>query len=244
MKLTYNFLKRKYTKYLRNRIKRKFKKAMHELITHSTTCIDVGAHTGSITELMLHAQKIIAIEPQWELCYVLDLKFKNNSKVKIMNCAVSSEIGKITLYVNERKRSISTVSKEFADERRQEYFKTREIPTTTLAKIFKENNLTDQDNIYIKIDAENHEREILSTLPFLVTNLSFEIHWNNKEKLLDCLKILDSFNENYICNILINRQFIFKKFVAKVKVLDYVLNKKNKFVADIFVQKALEVQAK
>ncbi|MGC9781746.1 MAG: FkbM family methyltransferase [Candidatus Heimdallarchaeota archaeon] len=155
----------------------------------------------------------------------LNLKFKDNSNVQILNYAISNSIGTTTLYINKLCHSLATCSKEFVNEKRHEYLEERIVKTTTLKQIFLENNITEKDKTYIKIDVENYEREVLSTLPFLPYLFSFEIHADKREKIFDCLAKINEFNENYDCNILINRHFVFKKFVPIVKLLDCVFEK-------------------
>ncbi len=239
--LIYYFLRKIYRAYKKGKARRELKKFYKRTIDSETTCIDIGAHIGTMTELMLHARKVIAVEPQKEICGMLEQKFKKNLNVSIINCAVSNENGKITLYIDRTVSSTATVSQEFFEEKRHKYQEAREVTATTLEKIFCDNNLTEKEPIYLKIDAENYEDKILSTMPFLPNNLSFEIHTNKKQKMLACLKILDDFGEHYLCNILPhNESFVFKEFVPAWRAVEHVFSQKGVFVIDFFIQKILE----
>ncbi len=71
--------------------------ALERLLTPDNNCIDVGAHTGSITDIMLQFAprgRHWAIEALPEYSRRLEERFKGNSRVTIVPCAVSDAAGR------------------------------------------------------------------------------------------------------------------------------------------------------
>jgi len=169
------------------------------LLPSRPICFDVGANHGEhvATFLSLGAAKVIAVEPQGELCSFIENRFSDEVKeqrVIIRVAAVGAAEGTATLYIGpDAGRTMSSLSREFVETSQnngQIWDRGAiEVPVTTLDFLIKEFGVPD----YIKIDAEGFDSEVLGGLSSAVNLLSFE--FNTQDSLIstaeDCVAIIE-----------------------------------------------------
>ena len=92
--------------------KRKAKQKFYsEFIKNDDLVLDIGAHLGDRTDTFLKlGAKVIAIEPQPRFYNHLIKKFKGNSKVEVLDYAISSTLGKTQLKISSKYPTLSSIT--------------------------------------------------------------------------------------------------------------------------------------
>ncbi len=173
-----------------------------QLIQQGNLVFDIGAHHGDKTDLFLkNGAHVVGFEPFPELAEELRLKYANNPSVTIEEIALSSNIGTSDFFICSECSGISTISQEWINDSRFAkntnnhmwkkfvWDKKINVKMSTLDEMIKHYGIP----VFIKIDVENHEYEVLSGLNTPVKYLSFEFHqemFNNAKKCLEHLSSL------------------------------------------------------
>ncbi len=163
---------------------------------------DVGANMGNRVEVFLAlGNKVVAIEPQ-SFCFAF-LKAKFAPAVTVLKLALGAEKGTMTMYVNSRSSTISSLSKEWIDSVKNDRFKgeewnsTEEVEIETLDQLI----LTYGVPRFIKIDVEGFETNVLKGLTKAVPMVSFEYTTPEQEtKMYECLHMMQKLDPGYLCN--------------------------------------------
>ncbi len=126
--------------------------------------LDCGSHVGQTIELMLRPRfkvdRIVGFDPSPICCHALDHKFCNNPKVTIIKAGLWSETCEMDLY-NEGSQG-GTVHKDYQTTCNPE-------PRVTICKFIKasdwfRDNVSGDDEVFLKINAEGSECEIVLDL--------------------------------------------------------------------------------
>lgn len=131
--------------------------------------VDVGAHKGffaSSFSNLINVNKIICVEPNRNLTF--DIK-KNNpiSNLVIETIGLSDKDGESTYFVHEDStmNSIVEVDKIVLKEKfpfdNPSKLRETKITVTTLNSLFKRNNIRYTDSVFLKIDTQGNELNIL-----------------------------------------------------------------------------------
>ncbi len=149
----------------------------------------------------------VAVEPQEQLCNMLNLKFStsvSSGRVKIYNKAVGDKVGTVNLHVASD-NSVSTTCDEFRNKScfaasehimpdgkmfkdHYSYSEPIQVETTTIDSLIKEHGLPD----FIKIDVEGYEYECLLGLSQKVPVVTFEWHEPLRHKVVDSIRHLET----------------------------------------------------
>ena len=138
-------------------INRATERVIKKVLAPNGLGIDVGAHTGKITQMMVAAspQQHLAFEPIPELYAALQKKFQQ--KIRLYNYALSYEIGNSNFNLVTTNKAYSGLLKRPYD--KLESDTTITVNTTTLDAI-----IAPQQRIHlIKMDVEGAEKEVLKT---------------------------------------------------------------------------------
>src|SRR5262245_17895545 len=163
-----------------------------QFIDDGDLVFDVGAHVGdrvaSFTRLGAH---VVAVEPQPALIKVLKLLHGRNPAVIIEPVAVGREAGSANLMINPGNPTVSTASQEFVSAAHdapgwetQRWTRTIQVPVTTLDALIAKHGKP----VFIKIDVEGFEAEVLAGLTQQVRALSFEFTMIQREVARACIE--------------------------------------------------------
>ena len=144
--------------------------------------IDIGAHKGKYADLFLknyHIDYAILIEPQIKYFQLLKIKYKNDKKIKILDCAVSNKNKKSFFNINAHDLTSSLNSINFKNNfliYKSKLFGMQSgamvrdkvpIRTKTIKSILR--NVKKKIDL-VKIDTEGHEFEVLKGCGNLLKN--------------------------------------------------------------------------
>lgn len=165
-------------------------------------CFDVGANIGNRVDALLNiGAKVIAIEPQ-EACYTI-LEMKYGNKIQIIKKGVGAKEGFIDFYISETS-ALSSFSTEWIESveisnrfENTNWNKVLKTEITTLDKLIKDFGLP----VFIKIDVEGYESEVLMGLSHRIKTLSFEYTVPEQIiKSITCIEKLESIDTDFDCN--------------------------------------------
>ena len=194
--------------------------------------IDVGSHKGEFLSylLKLKHKKIYCFEAQKDIFKILSQKYKKNKRIKLFNIGLADKKTTKIFYINKISSS-STFSKskdtffsrfkKFVLNSDNFYEKKYQIKTKRLDSYFTNKKI---DNIFLKIDVEGFELNVLLGLEDDIKKVKFilfEHHYDNM--------IIKKYNFNDIHRLLDNSGFkqIFKIKMPFRKSFDYIYENKN-----------------
>jgi FkbM family methyltransferase len=113
--------------------------------------VDIGANVGGyalfVAALADRGARVIAIEPQREMCERLAFNSRASGLggVRVIECAVADRTGEATLFVDPRDRARASIRVLVGDGSRE----ARRVPTSTLLKILQDEGLSRLDALKI-----------------------------------------------------------------------------------------------
>lgn len=175
-----------------------------QFIKAGDLCFDVGANIGNRTKIFLALDaKVIAVEPQKDCSFFLKYYFRNNKSVEIIPKALGGKEGKADLYISDG-NTVSSMSPEWINRVKQtgrfgnnQWSSTVQVQVTTLDELISKYGLP----VFIKIDVEGYEYEVISGLSQSVRFISMEFtpeYFENSVKVLEHLSLLGSYEVNFV----------------------------------------------
>ncbi|HZV69759.1 MAG TPA: FkbM family methyltransferase [Saprospiraceae bacterium] len=196
-----------------------------DFINPGDLCFDVGANIGNKIDILLKAgAKIVAIEPQ-DSCYRI-LKHKYGRKITLIKKGLG-ESESIKEFHISNSSTISSFSKEWIDSVKKSRFKNYnwdkviKVPMTTLDNLIREFG----NPVFIKIDVEGYELEVLKGLTQPVKMLSFEYTVPERtERIFECLDQIEKYNKNGKCNYSIgeNMELILSEWLTLTELKEHI----------------------
>ena len=160
-----------------------------ELIKPGVFAYDIGANIGTCTQRLIDGGcRVLAVEPQPEMCSEMQKIFYGNENVTILQSAVGNKQGIGTLNINSR-NTLSTMSNQWISKSRfkESKWKTKiEVPIVTLDSLIDEYGIPD----YIKIDVEGWEHKVILGLTKKVPCISFEFVIEFHQQTINCINTL------------------------------------------------------
>lgn len=169
-----------------------------DMIGNGRLVFDIGANTGVKTKIFNKlGNRVIAVEPQKNLCEVLKKEFAANSDVVILHNGISDHEGELTLHISSRYPGFSSFNADWQKGTKYESFDGEEkVKLITLDSLIALHGLP----YYCKIDVEGFEKQVILGLMQKIPVLSFEFHsadWNATKECLDLLEKLGYRKFNY-----------------------------------------------
>jgi len=160
-------------------------------------CFDIGANLGNRTRCFRHLGcKVVAVEPQ-KLCFnKLQQRFGKDADTHLVHKAVGREAGEATLHLSTN-HVLASLSSTFMERTKASgRFKstwsgTVTVEVTTLDRLIDEFG----EPVFIKIDVEGYESEVLAGLSRPVRALSIEWTPELAENTRACLRHLASLGD-------------------------------------------------
>ena len=174
------------------------KKKSHDvlkLLNSGDLFFDIGAHLGEKSKKILDKNlRIVMLEPLPQCVKQLKKNFKNNKNVEILEKAVGKTVGNMTLEVNSKMPTISTMAKHWKNGRfsNQKWDQIISVEVTTLDYLIKIYGLPS----YIKIDVEGFEHDVLLGLSQKAGIISFEFTSEFLDQSIKCLNHLKKIGYN------------------------------------------------
>ena len=202
--------------------------------------IDVGANVGNKSKLFSKlAKKVLAFEPSPKSFYILKHRF-NNSNVEIFNCALGSVKSTLDFYEVEENLAYSSLS--------EKHIKTTvtERNVTSFDSIKKNKVIVEKIEdylrkfgipIYIKIDVEGYEYEVIQGLVTAVPLISFEANLPEfSQESINCINHLSNISsDNYIFNFATENSFLVENFMKRNEAIDFLEETKLRYL-EIYAQ--------
>lgn len=201
--------KRLYKEYEKENYKARLK-MYSSLIKPGELVFDVGANIGNrVAPLLKVGAEVVAVEPQ-EACYTtLRKKFKD--KITIVTHGVDANPGFKKFYISSKSTPLSSFSEEWVDSMKSNRFQSEkwdrveEIEMTTLDLLIKKYGTP----VFIKIDVEGYEAEVLKGLSKSVKYLSFEYTVPEyPDKAIECVNRLSEINDNVQFNYSVGESMV------------------------------------
>ena len=165
------------------------------------TFFDIGANIGHFTSSIsgeYEIKKAFLVEPVAKLIPVLEKNFTDKEKFKILNVAISDNVGETDFFINEDFDPVSSLLKinNNSDELKSLNLKDptlTKVKTRTLDHIVEEYQLTDIDLIKIDVQGAEHlvlksATETLKRTKVVYTEFSFKQIYQDSSTFFDLYK--------------------------------------------------------
>lgn len=196
---------------------------------------DVGANIGQKCAIFSSiSKKVIAFEPSEKPFTYLKKRFKNRD-VELFNCALGGEVSSSEFYEIKDNNAYNSLSKKHIETT----VTNREISNIGLVTRRKVNVETLENfiakfgvPIYIKIDVEGYEFEVIKGLKTPVPLISFEA--NLPEFCNESISIIEYLSKislnKYQFNFTADNLFLLQRFVNKEDAIKFLLETKHNYL--------------
>ena len=157
---------------------RRLRRLYRQFVAPGELVFDLGAHVGNRTRAFRALDcRVVALEPQPDCARVLRAIFRGARGVTVVQAAVGATSGRSRLTINERHPTLSTAADAWRKERQRDprfanihWNHTVTVESTTLARLVARFG----EPVFVKIDVEGGEPDVLAGLDRPIASLSFE----------------------------------------------------------------------
>ena len=195
-----------------------YKNLIQKINYKNDLIIDVGANVGNKSNLFSKlADKVLAFEPSTSIFPILKHRYKN-SNVEVFNCALGSDNTNLDFYELKGNEWYSSLSKKHIEttvtERKvinPDLIKNKQVIVEKIENFIKKYGIP----IYIKIDVEGYEYEVIRGLETAVPLISFEANLPEFcQESINCINYLSSISsDKYMFNFTTDNFFLQEHFV-------------------------------
>lgn len=156
---------------------------------------DVGAHVGVYSDIFLRlGARVVAVEPQRESVRQLWITFHNQPNLQVVAAALGKTTGTGLLFLSNHAQTHSLSREWIEADKPAEYRKlgsvswgaAQEVPMRTLDGLIRDMGRP----VFVKIDAEGYESEIVQGLTAPLPALSLEFHTFHLKPALESIRYL------------------------------------------------------
>lgn len=146
-----------------------------DFILKDQLVFDVGANVGKYSNIFLNlGARVIAFEPNMSLHKILLKRFSGNVSFEVINVGLGSSVGDMYFNISDN-HLVSTFSEKFISHKKdsgenKNWQKKAVVQIDTLDNLIRKYGIP----VFIKIDVEGFEKEVISGLNFKTDYLSFE----------------------------------------------------------------------
>jgi FkbM family methyltransferase len=163
-------------------------------------CFDIGANVGERSGYLLNlGAHVVSVEPQKSCFVMLEAKFKNETRIRLVNSAVGAEKGQMDLRICDETNQCATLSHEFiavfSTVSDLHWGKSEQVEVTTLDELVCTFGMPK----LCKIDVEGFESEVFKGMSNPIPVLCFEFNYPFLKDTEKCLALLEM-KGNYSCN--------------------------------------------
>jgi len=166
-----------------------------QFIKRNDLVFDVGCNVGCRTKLFLNlGARVVAFEPQPELCEHLHSHLKRNKMFTLEKSAIGTEKGYAEMRISEA-HVLSSMSSRWIEATKKsgrfqqyEWNKSIQVEVTTFDKAIHKHGLPQ----FVKIDVEGFELDVMKGLSHQVPYLSFEFTAEDICNTYNCIKHLSN----------------------------------------------------
>lgn len=163
-----------------------------QFINRGELVFDIGSHVGDrVSSFCRLGARVVAVEPQPAMVAVLKLIHGRNPAVTIEPVAVGRQAGGMKMMINPTNPTVSTISSEFISAaheapgwEKQQWTKSVDVSMTTADALIAKHGKP----VFIKIDVEGFEAEVLAGLAQPVNALSFEFTTIQRDVARACIE--------------------------------------------------------
>ncbi|MEO5590925.1 MAG: FkbM family methyltransferase [Chitinophagaceae bacterium] len=178
------------------------RKLLYQSFVHKNDlCFDVGANMGNrISPLLLIGAKVVAVEPQQQCCRFLQLKF--GKRITIVPKGLGEKESIKDFHIASTS-VLSSFSDEWINAVKKDRFKEHQWDKVIKVEMTTLNNLIEKYGlpVFIKIDVEGYELDVLKGLSHPVKMISFEYTVPEQISIvIDCIRQIEKNDPQVECN--------------------------------------------
>lgn len=217
-----------------------YKNLIQNINCKNDLIIDVGANVGEKSNMFSKlADKVLAFEPSTSIFPILKHRYKN-SNVEVFNCALGSDNTTLDFYELEGNECYSSLSKKHIEttvtERNVTSFdliKNNKVVVEKIESYIKKYGIP----IYIKIDVEGYEYEVIRGLETAVPLISFEANLPEFcQESINCINYLSSISsDKYMFNFTTDNFFLREHFVKRNDAIKFLESTQLRYL-EIYAQ--------